>query len=118
MANKITKKDRFNQLLSIAEVSNNEELTAFIKHELELLEKKNSADRKPTKAQVENEELKTLIYDSLSAQEKPVTISELQSAVVEVGEMSNQKVSALIRQLVSDGLVKRTEEKRKAYFSV
>jgi DNA-binding transcriptional regulator GbsR (MarR family) len=32
-------------------------------------------------------------------------------------ELSNQRVSALVRQLVTDGSVERTEEKRKAYFS-
>jgi DNA-binding transcriptional regulator GbsR (MarR family) len=31
-------------------------------------------------------------------------------------ELSNQRVSALVRQLVADGSVERTEEKRKAYF--
>ena len=37
---KVTKKERFTQLLEIAEVKKNEELVKFINHELELLEKK------------------------------------------------------------------------------
>jgi hypothetical protein len=30
--------------------------------------------------------------------------------------MTNQRVSALVRQMVLDGKVERTEDKRKAYF--
>ena len=37
--------------------------------------------------------------------------------VVELADLSNQRVSALVRQLKEDGLVLREEEKRKAYFS-
>lgn len=37
--------------------------------------------------------------------------------VVELADLSNQRVSALVRQLKDSGLVERTEEKRKAYFS-
>ena len=44
---KMTKKDCFNALLAIEEVANNENLVLFINHEIELLEKKNSADKKP-----------------------------------------------------------------------
>ena len=48
---------------------------------------------------------------------KKYTISELMKEVVELADLSNQRVSALVRQLKDDGLVERTEEKRKAYFS-
>ena len=48
---------------------------------------------------------------------KKYTISELMKEVVELADLSNQRVSALVRQLKDSGLVERTEEKRKAYFS-
>lgn len=115
MANKITKRDRFNQILAIEEVATNKDLADFINHELELLAKKNAADRKPTKVQTENEGVKEIILANLT--ETPTTISDLQKASTELGEISNQKISALIRQLVADGLIVRTEEKRKAYFA-
>jgi hypothetical protein len=33
-------------------------------------------------------------------------------------ELTNQKVSALVRQLIADNVVVRTEDKGKAYFSL
>ena len=45
-----------------------------------------------------------------------MTISEMQKVNAELGEMSNQRISALIRQLMNDEKVVRIEDKRKAYF--
>ena len=45
-----------------------------------------------------------------------MTISEMQKVNAELGEMSNQRISALVRQLINDGKVERIEDKRKAYF--
>lgn len=118
MANvkKMTKRDYFNQLLAIAEVKANAELEKFINHELELLAKKNSAERKPTAVQIANENTKAAILETLVESGKMMTISEIQKANDELGEMSNQRLSALVRQLKEDGKVERIEEKRKAYF--
>lgn len=117
MTKKITKRDRFNQLLAIAEVKENPALVEFIKHELELLEKKNSSDKKPTATQVANEGIKEVILDTLSA-DKGLTITEMQKANAELADLSNQKISALIRQLIADNLVIKEEIKRKAYFKL
>ena len=116
MANKMTKRDYFNSLLSLDEVQSNAALVYFINHELDLLAKKNSAERKPTAVQVANEGIKTAILSALS--ETPVTISELQKSAPELAELTNQRISALVRQLVNDGSVVRSEDKRKAYFAL
>lgn len=116
MANKMTKRDYFNSLLSLDEVQSNAALVNFINHELDLLAKKNSAERKPTAVQVANEGIKTAILSALS--ETPVTISELQKSAPELAELTNQRISALVRQLVNDGKVVRSEDKRKAYFAL
>lgn len=115
---KMTKRDYFNQLLAIAEVKANTELEKFINHELELLAKKNSAERKPTAVQVANEGVKEIICETLAENGKMMTISEMQKANDELGEMSNQRISALIRQLIKDEKVERIEDKRKAYFKI
>ena len=47
---------------------------------------------------------------------KKYTITDLMKEIPACAELSNQRVSALVRQLVADGSVERTEEKRKAYF--
>lgn len=79
--------------------------------------KKNSAERKPTANQVENAGLKTAILDFLAENKGAYTITDLMKSVSALADLSNQRVSALVRQLVEDGSVVRTEEKRKAYFS-
>ena len=80
-------------------------------------EKKSSAERKPTPTQVENQGHKEAILTALATGEK-MTITDLMKAVPELGELSNQRVSAIVRQLTLSGEVVRTEDKRKAYFSL
>lgn len=117
---KLTKKDFFSILWTIvesAEIKENERktLTAFIDHELELLEKK-TGSRKPSKSQIENEKIKAKIIEHLSASETGMTVSELVKAFN--AEHSNQKISALVTKMKTDGKVERREEKGKAIFSV
>lgn len=80
-------------------------------------EKKSSAERKPTPTQMENQGHKEAILNALSSGEK-MTITDLMKAVPELGELSNQRVSAIVRQLTLSGEVVRTEDKRKAFFSL
>ena len=113
MTKKMTKREMFEQIKA------NYRLTAeevkFIDHELELLAKKNSAEKKPTAVQVANEGLKKAILDFMVVGQK-YTITDLMKSVPELADLSNQRVSALVRQLKDADLVVRTEEKRKAYF--
>ena len=111
---KITKKDRFNQLLEIPEVAENEELVAFIKHEIELLEKKGSKSG-ATKTQKENEGIMNFLYDELVALGKAVTITEFMKSSEYAGQFSNQKISALFK-LMDGTRVEKTVEKGKSYF--
>lgn len=110
-----TKREYFNELKVI--VSDNDALVAFIDHELELLDKKNSAPKNPTAKQLENEKIKDYILAHLV---KPMTISEMLKDFLAdyPTELSNQRVSAIVKQLVEDNAIVRTVEKRKAYFSV
>ena len=73
------------------------------------IEKKNSADRKPTKAQVANDALKGEILVFLAN-------THTATEVAENFGISNQKASALLTALVKAEMVERTVEKRKAYF--
>lgn len=118
MANtkKITKRERFEQLLMLPQVQVDLGLVEFIEHELELLAKKNSADKKPTAQQTANEAIKSAILEAMEA-DRLYTITELQKSIPECAELSNQRVSSLMRQLKDSGMVIRTEDKRKAYFS-
>ena len=114
---RLTKRDHFNALLAIAEVSANPTLVEFINHELELLEKKNAADKKPTAQQSANK----AICEAIVAGMEPTrlyTITELIKEIPECADLTNQRVSALVRGMKDSGLIERVEEKRKAYFRV
>ena len=115
MANeKMTKRDYFTAILSKYPLTDAEK--AFVEHELELLEKKNSAEKKPTAQQIANDGIKTAILAGMTPN-RLYTITEIQKEIPECAELSNQRVSALIRQMVGNEIV-RTEDKRKAYFSL
>ena len=115
---KLTKREKFEMLLKVEGVKGNKMLVEFVEHELELLAKKNSAEKKPTAVQVANEGIKSVIVQTLADNGGKMTISEMQKANAELGELSNQRISALIRQLIADEKVERVEEKRKAYFKL
>ena len=105
----MTKKEMFSRIASVC--STDEEIVNFCNHEIALLVKKNSyKSTKPTKAQIENETIKDNILNVL---EKPMTATEIGNAL----NISVNKASALLKQLVEDNSVVREVVKRKAYFS-
>ena len=110
---KMTKKDYFGVLLEM--VSGNEELTNFIIHEIELLEKKSSKSGQ-TKTQKENETIKEKIVETLRELGRYATITDIQEANAELGAYSNQKISALLKQLVDTQVIEKMVDKKKAYF--
>jgi hypothetical protein len=114
---KLTKAQKFAMLRAIPAVAENPVLVEFIDHEVELLSKKNSAEKKPTAQQTANAGIQSAILSAMSAEPNRLfTITELIKSVPECAELTNQRVSALVRQLVDAGKVERTEEKRKAFF--
>ena len=46
------------------------------------------------------------------------SISDLQKNIAECAELSNQKMSALLRLLIEDKIVERVIDKRKTYFKL
>lgn len=130
--NKITKKEYFAIVKGIVEASsadNKADIVAFLDHEVELLDKK-SGKSKATPTQAANIVTLNVIKEVLGGLDKPVTITELltdarlqsYTETTKDGEktiaMTNQKLSSLVKKLVDAGEVVRTEEKKKAYFSL
>lgn len=115
MEKKITKRERFMELKEI--VSDRTDLVDFINHEIELLNKKANT-KTPSKTQIENESIKDVIVKTLIDLAKPVTITEIQEKDSTLATLSNQKISALLTQLVKDNKVVRTVDKKKAYFTI
>jgi predicted transcriptional regulator len=117
MANsqKLTKAQKYGMLKDLAEVKANPVLVEFIDHELELLAKKNSSEKKPTAQQTANEGIKSAIYEGMEVG-KRYTITDLIKEIPECADLTNQRVSSLVRQMMNANLVERVEDKRKAYF--
>lgn len=115
MANKITKREVINAMLADETIKTNEVYVAYLSHELELLDKK-IANKKATKAQEANAGIKEIILATLSTMSG--TVTEIQAASVELSELSNQKVSALLRQLCESGEVTKKADKKKSIFSL
>lgn len=115
MEKRLTKKEMFEMIKGVC--AENAEIVAFCDHEIELLGRKNSKTA-PSKNQVANEGIKGAIIEALKGCENPVTITELQASNVEMASYSNQKLSALLKQLVEANLVVRVTDKKKTYFSV
>ena len=109
----MTKKEMFNAIR--VRVADDAEMVAFIDHEIELLSRKKGSS-KPTKTQVENEGIKLSILGILGEAEEPMTVGEILKALD--GEFTSQKISALMRQLVADGKVEKTVEKKVSRFAL
>ena len=113
--------EKITNVKAINYVLDNCEVPADVKEKLEKMReqfvKKNSAERKPTANQVENQGYKADILAYLGTVDK-ATITDLMKGVPSLAELSNQRVSAIVRQLKDNGEVTREEIKRKAYFSI
>lgn len=115
---KLTKKDRFNQLLEIPAVQADTEMVAFIEHEIELLSRKSTSEKKPTQRQVQGEGMKRAIINFM----EPNVLysgSDLLRQVEELDGESNQRVASLMKQLMEkEGMVERITEKGKVYWKL
>lgn len=114
---KLTKRDRFEALLKMSEVQADPAMVEFINHEIELLAKKNASDKKPTANQVANDGYKDIIFAELSANpDKLYTVTDLIKNVDGLGDLTNQRVSALLRQMIDANKAEKIVDKRKSYF--
>ncbi len=62
---KMTKMQKFEMLSNLPEVKNNPILAEFVAHEMELLSKKNSAEKKPTAQQTANAEIQQAVLNAM-----------------------------------------------------
>ncbi len=107
---KITKREKFANL--IAKYNFNDDEIAFLNHEIELLDRKASKDRKPSAKSLENSVIKEKMTNKFD-KSRAYTCTEIADEM----EISVNKASALLSQLVADNKVKRESVKRKSYFT-
>jgi CRP-like cAMP-binding protein len=123
MASKrITKRDRYSELRDLVAAGmlegnispeDGNDLLEFIRHEIELLDRKHNASGTPTKTQLANAVIKTAIVDVLNATPEGLRAR----AIADTLDISIQKCSALMRQLVNEGVVRRDEDKKVVTFT-
>ena len=116
MANKITKREVIKMMMNEEVVKTNPTYVAYLENELALLDKK-AQNKKATKTQEQNIGIKATILKVLATIGSG-TVTDIQNGNEELSALSNQKVSALVRQLVESGEAVKTVDKKKSIFSL
>lgn len=119
---KPTKKENYTRLLNLSEVQADPALVDFVKHELELLVAKN--DRKLTKKEMEKQahdtDLRSAILAEMEAN-RLYTADEMLKTLPTLSaepDLTAQKVSKLMSDLLALDKVSKTTEKRRVYWQV
>lgn len=115
---KITKREVIAKMLEDEHIKANPEFVAYLEHELELLNKKVEKKGKSDEEIAETNRLKKIVAETLAVIGKG-TVTEIQKANEELGDLSNQKVSSLLKEMKEkDETVIKTIEGRKSVFSL
>ena len=112
---RVFKKDYLGELKVLAEDAGREDLVDFCEKEIEKLTNRKTSQ---TKNQKENEGIKETILEVLAGLNEPITVSDFLKVDERVAGYSNQKVSALMKQLVDAGKVEKVVDKKKSYFKI
>lgn len=112
----MTKKEMFAEIRNF--VADNEEMVAFINHEIELLDKKSNSPKKPTKTQIENDNFKAEIVAYLTEVDAPKCIKELQTEIPSLAGLTNQRITHMLTDLVKAETLKKEYVKKTPYYSV
>ena len=123
MNKKLTNVIALEMVLAMKEVQANQELVAKLELMKAQFEKKNKSGVRAdgtkilTAEQKKNEVIKEQLIEVLAKCEEPQQIKDLMK-MEEFSEYSNQKLSALLKQLVSAEKVERVEDKKVAKFKI
>ena len=114
--------EKMTNKVALSYVLMNYELPADVAEKIEgmliQLEKRSSAERKPSARQIENEALKGQIVEAMEPNRLYSVGEMLKEFVFFPVDMTPQRLSAIMTQLVSAEQVERLVEKRKVYFKV
>lgn len=95
------------------------DLMEFIDHEQDLLTRKNSGEKKPTKTAQEHEALMAKVLAAMKQDGGAHTVSDWQAVIPEIAMangVSNQKASRVLNDLEKSGAVVKEPDKRKMLF--
>ena len=115
MADKHTKRELFETLLVFASAAEADEwVLDGLRHELDLLNKRSASKSVDVKRKAEQDAIKERIIAVLGASDAPLRANEIAKAL----DVSVQRVTALNKQMVADGVIVRREDKKVATFSL
>ena len=123
MEKRLTKKDYFEMIKGVC--ADRTDIVDFCNHEIELLSRKNSKSG-ATKTQKENEIVANMLVEELAKVGKPITITDLMNTSATIKDytlengnnLTNQKISAIFKQLVESQRIVKVVDKKKSYFSI
>lgn len=114
MENKMTQRDYFNEIIALAKANDRPDIVTFAEGRIAVLDSK-VAKRKPAKDKEENIALVERIREVLTTEGQ--TATEVLAALNDAS-LSNQKVSAMLKQMTADGTVVKTMDKKKALWTL
>lgn len=119
---KLVKRDYFTALLSHVNETGfaTENITAaefekFLTNELDLLAKKNTAERKPTAKDMEKVAIAHEAYD-LMEKDTLYTVSQILKLTPSMADYTNQRAYGIVKVMMAEGLVENLKDKNKSYF--
>lgn len=117
---KMTNKKALEFVLNLQEVKGNQEIFDKLSKMLTQVEKKNSTKSdKPTKKQTENDGLKVLFLEVMALYDEPQQLKDfLKNEKFANLDLTPQKLSALAKQMVTEGTIVRIEDKRVTKFAI
>lgn len=84
-----------------------------------LAEKRSTPSKADKEKSAEHKAIASEIVLTLSNTEGgEMTITEMQKASEELAKFSNQKISAIVRKMIESGIIVKTINKKKSYFSL
>lgn len=122
---KVTKREVINSMLENEVIASNAIYKAYLANELELLDRK-AQSKGTSKTSKENAEIKNILLEELAKVGKAITITDLMNQseviknyVLENGNpLTNQKISALFKIMISEGAITKVTDKKKSYFTI
>lgn len=115
MATKHTKRELFETLLVFASAAEAEDwVLDGLRHELDLLNKRSASKSVDVKRKAEQDAIKERIIAVLGTANAPMRANEIAKTL----DVSVQRVTALNKQMVAEGIIVRREDKKVATFSL
>ena len=118
MTKTMTKREMFEGVLTILRTFDEAAVAPYIKgieHELALLDKRAEYKAVDSKREAEKAEVKQAIQFALLSATEPMRVKEIHAAGA---GKSPQQVTALLRQMVADGIVERIEDGKVVTFAL